>query len=252
MEKAERKGSWITDAYLASYIENTFEETVAEGELMFSYITTFQNHMSYTADKYGEGYEYPMVEASLQLSPEAETALSVYIDGLRDADAMLKVLKDYFSASEEPVLLVFFGDHLPSLSSGNGVYGELGITIDSSSTLPQEYYYAYSTPYLIWANDAAAETLDWEQTVRDLALPENGSISACYLGAMLLELTGHSEGSPWFSYLNELRRELPVVRNGSYMTAEGTLTFSPTETQEKLISKWRNWSYYKLREEEVG
>ena len=34
---------------------------MAAGENLFHYTTTIQNHMSYTADKYGEGYDYPGV-----------------------------------------------------------------------------------------------------------------------------------------------------------------------------------------------
>ena len=248
----EKKGSWITDDYMAGYIESLFEKTVGAGELMCSYLTTFQNHMSYTADKYGEGYEFPPVETTLDLSPEAETALEVYIEGIRDADAMLGRLMDYFSAREEPVILVFFGDHLPSLGSGNSVYDELGIAIDASASSAVEYYYAYSTAYLIWANDAAASLLDWENAAAELELPENGLISACYLGGMLLELTDREADNPWFTYLNDLRHTLPVARSGSYMTSDGTLTFTLTPEQEALVETWRNWSYYKLRDEEIG
>lgn len=252
MENVETKGSWVTDAYLASLIEDTFAQTTAQGDMMFSYITTFQNHMSYTQDKYGDGYVFKELSLSGQLSPETEAMVEVYVDGLRDADAMLGELVSYFSAKEEPVVLAFFGDHLPSLGSGSSAYEELGISLNSDSTDPSTFYQAYSTPYLIWANDSGARTLDWENTVSTLDLPASDHISACYLGAMLLEITGRGEDSAWFSFLNSLRRELPVVRNKTYLNSAGVISTSLSEQQAQLIDQWRKWSYYKLCQKEIS
>ena len=43
---------------------------VSEGRPLFNYTTTIQNHMSYTADKYGEGYVFPPVSTTADISPE--------------------------------------------------------------------------------------------------------------------------------------------------------------------------------------
>ena len=57
MKNLEYKGRWVTDDYMAGLIEQEFADTVAAGETLFHYTTTIQNHMSYTADKYGADYE---------------------------------------------------------------------------------------------------------------------------------------------------------------------------------------------------
>ena len=101
---------------------------MAAGETLFHYTTTIQNHMSYTLDKYGESYAYPEVPLNTAVSDEVETLLRVYTEGARDADAMLGRLVDTFSAVEEPVVLVFFGDHLPYLGDNQLAYAELGFT----------------------------------------------------------------------------------------------------------------------------
>ena len=80
-----------------------------------------------------------------------------------------------------------------------------------------------------------------------LDLPEDGRISACYLGAAVLELTGRGEVSPWFAFLNEMRRELPVLHNGFYESADGVISTEPTAEQSELVSRMRCWAYYKLR-----
>ena len=245
MENMETKGRWVTDQYLVGQIQNEFEETVAGGNTLFHYMTTIQNHMSYTPDKYGEGYSYPDVPLNISVSGHVETLLKVYIEGARDADAMLGQLKEYFSAQEKPVVLVFFGDHLPYLGDNQVGYEELGMAA--------EPYWAdlasYETPFVIWANDTAFEMLDWSAAAE---LPE--TISASFLGAAVLELTGHSSDSSWFSFLNDLRREFPVVQKNTAVLSDGTvanpvlLDDQPSATPEK----WRQWSYYKLKYQEFG
>ena len=245
MENMETKGRWVTDQYLVGQIQNEFEETVAGGNTLFHYMTTIQNHMSYTPDKYGEGYSYPDVPLNISVSGHVETLLKVYIEGARDADAMLGQLKEYFSAQEKPVVLVFFGDHLPYLGDNQVGYEELGMAA--------EPYWAelasYETPFVIWANDTAFEMLDWSAAVE---LPE--TISASFLGAAVLELTGHSSDSSWFSFLNDLRREFPVVQKNTAVLSDGTVA-NPVLLDDQpsaTLEKWRQWSYYKLKYQEFG
>ena len=245
MENMETKGRWVTDQYLVGQIQNEFEETVADGNTLFHYMTTIQNHMSYTPDKYGEGYSYPDVPLNISVSGHVETLLKVYIEGARDADAMLGQLKEYFSAQEKPVVLVFFGDHLPYLGDNQVGYEELGMAA--------EPYWAdlasYETPFVIWANDTAFEMLDWSAAAE---LPE--TISASFLGAAVLELTGHSSDSSWFSFLNDLRREFPVVQKNTAVLSDGTVA-NPVLLDDQpsaALEKWRQWSYYKLKYQEFG
>ena len=251
MEDVDYKGRWVTDDYMAGFIEDKFEEAVENGELLCNYTTTIQNHMSYTADKYGADYEYPDVPLTVSVSPEVETLLKVYVEGARDADAMLGRLVDYFSATDEPVVLAFWGDHLPYLGDNQLGYAELGSEVALSEEERSDPLCSYETPYVIWANDAAAEILDWEAAVEALDLPENHELSASFLGAALVELTGRTGESPWFDFLNQLRRELPVVQKKTYLTMDGTYTKIISTEQEQLIDQWRKWSYYKLRYKDI-
>ena len=248
MTGLDYKGHWVTDVSLVNIIRSRFEEAAAAGETVFSYVTTIQNHMSYTADKYGTDYIYPPVETNLSLSDEVASLLSVYIEGDRDADAMLSLLADAFSQTDEPVVLVYFGDHLPYLGDNRVGYRELGA--DAAGDEGGDLFAAYETPYLIWSNDAAAEVLDWNNAVAALELPADGRISSAFLGQVVLELTGRSDDSPWFSFLGELRRELPVVQPAACLTAEGvTIPASQlTDAQRQLVEKMHRWSYYQQKE----
>lgn len=242
---AEYKGSWVTDESVLRELISRFEEKSAGGGLDFTYAVTIQNHMSYTAEKYGD-YVCPEVETTAELSPEIQTAVNVYAEGIRDANAMLEDLTEFYSAQDEPVLLVFFGDHLPYLGDNRQGYAELGLPA-ASVTGGEDPFAAYTAPVLFWCNDAAAEALDFANAIEALDLPADGRISACYLGAAVLELTGRGEVSPWFAFLNEMRRELPVLHNGYYESADGEITTEPTAEETALVSRMRCWAYYKLR-----
>ena len=242
---AEYKGSWVTDESVLRELISRFEEKSAGGGLDFTYAVTIQNHMSYTAEKYGD-YVCPEVETTAELSPEIQTAVNVYAEGIRDANAMLEDLTEFYSEQSEPVLLVFFGDHLPYLGDNRQGYAELGLPA-ASVTGGEDPFAAYTAPVLFWCNDAAAEALDFANAIEALDLPADGRISACYLGAVVLELTGRGEVSPWFAFLNEMRRELPVLHNGYYESADGEITTEPTAEEAALVSRMRCWAYYKLR-----
>lgn len=242
---AEYKGSWVTDESVLRELVSRFEEKSAGGGLDFTYAVTIQNHMSYTAEKYGD-YVCPEVETTAELSPEIQTAVNVYAEGIRDANAMLEDLTEFYSEQSEPVLLVFFGDHLPYLGDNRQGYAELGLPA-ASVTGGEDLFAAYTAPVLFWCNDAAAEALDFANAIEALDLPADGRISACYLGAAVLELTGRGEVSPWFAFLNEMRRELPVLHNGYYESADGEISTEPTSEEAALVSRMRCWAYYKLR-----
>ncbi len=246
MTDLESKGRWVTDDYMAGLIEDEFEAAVSNGETLFHYTTTIQNHMSYTADKYGADYVYPEVPLNVSVSDQVRTMLEVYTEGVRDADAMLGRLRDYFAGQNEPVVLVFWGDHLPYLGDNQLGYAELGMANEPNWA----ELTSYETPYVIWANDAAAETLNWESAVKSLELPEDGTLSASFLGAAVLELTGRGQEDPWFAFLNQLRRVTPVVQKQSYLLSDGTLTQTPEQSVLDLTGQWRRWSYYKLRYQE--
>ena len=261
MKDLEYKGRWVTDDYMAGQIEQEFETAVSEGRPLFNYTTTIQNHMSYTADKYGEGHTFAPVSVTADISDETRTMLEVYTEGVRDADAMLGRLTAYFAERSEPVVLVFYGDHLPYLGDNQKGYAELGSEVAIAENDRTDILCSYKTPYVIWTNAAAADALDWEAAARQLVLPEDGTVSAAFLGSVLLDLTGRGGESPWFDFLSSVRRLVPVVQKKIYILTDGELianrdllerTDETAAALKAAIRKWRCWSYYKLKYAEVG
>lgn len=234
-------GGYIADDYTADLLFSRFEADTSDGNLAFNYTTTIQNHMNYTVEKYGEDYEIPALQCIRELDEETTTELSVYIEGLRYADAGLEKMVNYFEDCGKPVLFVFFGDHYPYLGTEGSGYRQLQMDGEH-----KEYDFSlFAPPYFIWANDEAQEILDWETVMAELELPEY--MAACYLGATLMEITGLSDDSPWFRYVNELRREYPVVWQQEYMDREGNILYALDEAGSEKMLKWRQWAYYRLR-----
>lgn len=244
---AQRKGTWVTDQAVLDKIERRFEAAMAEGENYFNYTVTIQNHMSYTPDKYGDT---PIPEAPLTVDADGDTRsmLSVYAEGARDADRMLQDMTEYFTGRDEPVVVVFFGDHLPYLGDNYGCYRQIGLEVgegrDIATTLR-----TYETPYVIWANPAADRLLDFEAAADALDLPEDGTVSANYLGGMVLELTGRRDATSFFSFLNGLRRDLPILHNGTGRGGDGAYFEGLPERYADAVDKLRCWEYYRLKVE---
>ena len=250
MDAPEYKGRWVTDNYLAGLIENAFAQSVADGVPLFHASTTIQNHMGYPYSKYGDGHEYAPVPLNVDVPGDVREMLEVYAEGARDADRMLGRLRDFFAATPEPVLLVYYGDHLPYLGDA---YAALGMDAGKPDDERENVFSAYETPCVLWANDAAASLLDWERVTQAAGLPENRRLSAAYLGALILELTGRGQRDAWTAFLNDLRRQFPVVQNQYYMLPDGAVIEESAlrdTPQANAVRKWRQWSYYKLQHKE--
>ena len=153
------------------------------------------------------------------LSQEDLEVLNCYVSGLYDADQMLGKLVDYFSQVDEPVILVFTGDHVPGLylSDTESIYSKLGRVPTSTSAgwSAENYRDMLSTDYIIWTNFSKGEG---EQ-----------ANTATMMGAKILDLAG-VDNTPFFAWLQETGRScmafhygiLTVAPDGSLADEENT------------------------------
>ena len=238
------KGFLISDKAAGKKMIDLYEKNTDSGKKpVFNYNVTIQNHMPYTSSKYG-GLKVKDVPTDKQLSPQAKTLLSNYFEGVRDTDKLLKTLTDYFRERQEPVILVFFGDHKPSLGDSYLAYREAGIEINENGTIEQAMK-SREVPYIIWANNSAGNSLDFETSALNLGLPEDKTISANYLGAIVLQLMGYDGYDPYFDFLNELRKELPIITRYNFKTKNG-YTDKLTDKQKAMVNDLRTWQYYRM------
>jgi len=174
----------------------------------FFFLVTMQNHGGYTLD-----YDAQVHLTDYDGFPEAEQYLSL----IRETDQALEYLIEYYKESEQPTLIMMFGDHQPSLEPG--FYEELYKNSHSSSDV-EAYLKQYVTPYLIWTN--YENQLESEDDYSVLYLANQ------VLKAANLPLDGYQ------NFLEELKLQFPVVHLLGYCDKNGV---------------WHDWTDWKLSED---
>lgn len=195
-------------------IVNLHEQHKAESDKpYFAFNVTYQGHGPYGTDAnyYGTSYVKPET-----YSKESENILNNYFGTIADTNENLKNLVDHYKQSQDPVILVLFGDHKPWLGDSNSVYNELGINLNNTESEGFKNY--YSTRYLIWANDAAKEVLGND------FVGQGPDIGPYFLMNLLFRECGW-KGPEYMQAIDEASQKVPVInKNGLYMLADGTVT----------------------------
>ena len=204
----QNKGGYISDEVTTQSIIDNFENHVKNNDdPIFEFCVTIQNH-----GPYEEKYENLKTNFStdIQLTDDEKAIYSGYFQGIDDADAQIETLVNYFESIDEPVVLIFFGDHLPGFSNGMSYFSQFRPDIDLNGNQWQQMK-AYETPFFIWANDVALKTTNFSENAKNIKMPVNDIISSFYLGTTVMELLDMGNISPLFGFVNELRGSLPVA-----------------------------------------
>jgi len=183
-------GYYLRDAYLFAGMLDRMEKINASGKRAFLYGITMENHQPFDPGKFY--YECQIGVESDTLSEENMAIVRVMLEGITRADQALGALTDALRESEEPTIVVFYGDHRPNLfmTDGDTVYTKLGMcpSNEMSEWTPEQVAELYSTDYLIWANDAALMQ-------GKAGMKQDSSISA--IGPQLMEVTGQPISRYW-------------------------------------------------------
>ena len=236
------KGGYIADKYATDTLIEQFENHRKESDNpFFEFCVTIENHGPYD-EKYNEVEK--MFDCDKDLTDKEETLLNSYFMGIRDADIEIKRLTDYFESIDEPVVIVYFGDHLPGFSNGMEFFDKLDYNINANGT-DEQVLNVYKTPYLIWQNSVAEEVTDFSKN-KDILAPPNNTMNAAFLGAYTLELLGMDNIYPLYSYMDEVRKDLPVITSNRFVLSDGQYTQFLTEEQKDKISLLNQMIYYKM------
>ena len=247
--ETQNKGGYISDEVTAaSIIENYEKHVESSDDPLFEFCVTIQNHGPYE-EKYGD--LETNFTTDIYLTDEEKAIYSGYFEGIDDADAQIETLIDYFEDRDEPVALVFFGDHLPGFSNGLTYFSQFRPDIDINGN-PYQRLKVYETPYFIWVNDAAMEQTNFAENLESIDLPPNNLMSSFYLGTTVLELFDLDWVSEFYQFLNELRVKMPVAWVDLYLMPDGSAVNSLSVEDQGSIDKYRRWIYYKIFDEEVS
>lgn len=216
---SRKAGVYFSDDLLTDLLIAQFEAGAGEGPL-FLYGSSMGNHTPYPLNKFQP--EEITVACDSGLTGEAAEQLLVCTQGLYNASEALGKLTDYFRDREEPVVIVFYGDHLAGLglSTGGTVYSALGLVTSSFADWGAEEYARFcSTDYLIWSNDPSY--LPGE--------PGSQYDTGChYLGAQLLRLAGADMPLYW-RLIDKLAQTRVADCAAYHLSREGELSAEPPD-----------------------
>ena len=186
---------YITDQELYDKIIERYESRGANEKLYLMGIT-MQNHGGY-------GEPYDNFNEECYKIGRSYTDANQYLSLVHESDKAVKNLIEYFSKVDDPVEIVFFGDHQPSLNSNfypllNGK-GMSGLTEDELEAL-------YTVPFFIWTNyDTPEETVD--------------ITSLNFLSTMTLERAG-IELPAYNKVLADMMETVPAINSRGYYSKE--------------------------------
>ena len=204
---------YVSDRSSYAKIKELYEGK-AEGEKLFVFNVTMQNHSGYS-----EIFDDFPPTVSLTDMEKPHPATENYLTLIKESDAAFKELTEYFSAQEEPTVILMFGDHQPNDYVAECIASLTGVSQEERSL--SESQNRFIVPFVMWAN-------------YDIEEQSSLQLSANYLGTLLLKTAGLPL-TEWQSYLTRLSETLPVITANTIIDSEGS--YIPISAPEDLTNQ---------------
>lgn len=223
-------GGYVNEEATMDKILSVMDEHISSSDApLFSFTVTIQNHGPY--EKYGTLAQNFSTDVELT---ETETdLLTQYFYGMTDADEELGRLVEYAENSEEPIILVYFGDHLPGFSNGMEFFDLLDYpkmpTAHQKNRLP-------FTKHLLSSGQTTAPQNSVVLRKTSMQPPCRKTISSAPSIWGIDHRAGwHGGLSPLYDMLNDMRKEYPVLSDMYHVDAQGNYVQElPEDVQEQL------------------
>lgn len=204
-EKISETHRYISDF---STYQEIFDVMESSEEPDFIHTVTMQNHTTYQ-----EKYDY--VDFEVKGSGNAAEA-NAYFKDLDNSDLSLRLFINQINDFDEPVLLVFWGDHLPGFYTGEV------LEINDTQTL-------YEAPFLVYSN-------------QHNLTGEDGLISPAFLRNYITKILD-IEVNPYEALLGELENHLPLIDKRLYIEEQNmTLVHSREELSTKSLETLEDYT----------
>ncbi|MGN1330293.1 MAG: LTA synthase family protein [Clostridia bacterium] len=224
-------GTLARDEILMPEILNLYNLSKSKNKPYFSFNVTYQNHGPYSTEA---NSKINYVKNKDFYTVEEYNIMNNYFEGIADTTENLYNMINELKNDNEPVILVFFGDHNPWLGNDNSVYNMLGINFELNQE--EGAYNYYCTPYVIWANDKAKQVLNND------FIGDGEKISPNFLMNTLFELAGY-EGNEFMKLSNEVKLEIGVI-NPDFYVCNNKFTTKLDEDKEEILRRFEKLQYY--------
>ena len=208
-----------TTQYVRRYISDmsTFQKITSiydqSEDPLFLFCVTMQNHADFS--EHYDNMQYNItINDMLNSEGEHFTYAENYLSLLRQSDDALNYLISYLSQSTEPTMVVYFGDHCPTLDSD--FYDTL-LDADLGSISLEDSLPIYQTPYFIWTNYNPEEL---GTCSLDLTDGDKGVISPNFLGQTVLDMAG-IDSPATRSCLRVLQTEISAISSVAVYDLDG-------------------------------
>lgn len=203
---------FVSDEEMFEHLIQRYEELTSEDSSIFIFGITMQNHGGYgysgkdfvnTIDLIGYRNEYPKAEQFLSL--------------IHESDLAIQHLVEYFRNNNRETVIVFFGDHFPSLEA------DFFYEVHGGSFRSDEQFSLYKVPFFIWAN-------------YDIREEENVDTSINYLSAKMLDAAG-IEMNGYQQFLMKASTVLPEMNVLGYRPASMDRYILKTEDADHMLNE---------------
>ncbi len=220
MENVDIDGDYISDLAMSKEIIAELEK---QKQPTFIHAVTMQNHFPFTEGRFGEN----LIEISGLENEDSKGELETYTEGLRRSDEALQYLIEQLDNFDRPTLLVFFGDHLPSLGTNKSFYKENGYITNEKT--PNERLAMAQTPLLMYANF-------------DMPNDNLGLVSPIHFSNLIFDYAGLNK-SLFYQFLSELYKEIPVLRDELKVDKNGEVINDLTKKQKEMLEQYKMLQY---------
>lgn len=220
---------YVSDNSAFSKIIELFEEK-EEGERLFTFEVTMQNHGGYS--KESPGFVEAVHLTELESKTVSVRAAEKYLTLMLETDRAFEMLISYLERQEEDTIVLLFGDHQPSDYITNTILRLRGLSREESDDV---FFNNYIVPFVMWANF-------------DIEEEEVEAISVNYLAGLLFEKAGIPL-SGYQNYLESLRAEIPAITANMVLTDGKRYRFDEGAAQKAdLIRQYNLLTYNHLED----
>lgn len=223
-ERYGKLRGYYSDDATYRLIRETFRAKTDDSPL-FIFDVTMQNHGGYT---YKDAYKktFPINEIYASGMPRTGVT-NTYLALIKKSDEAFEKLVAFFEESDDPTIILMFGDHQPNDNVVTPLWKKNGESVEVGTL--DEQLRRYTVPFVMWANYDIEEETDVHTSLN-------------FMSTLLCEKAGVPK-TAFQNYLADLSSEYPVITAGHYSDANGNYYDATTLSQIDAVNEYAMFGY---------